>query len=252
MQTKLLTFIVYVLLTNLGFSQNRLVDNNQIGWYNTFVTANVNNTFSFHGEFQFRRDNLITDNLQNLYRLGLNYKPKNELLLRAGYAHLTTFNYGDYPLNAFGKTFPEHRTFIMVQLNNKFAGLDITHRYKLEQRWIGTFSNNQLNQNDGWLYTNRLRYLLRVQKPIHLSMAKTQTKLYAAAYNEIFIGFGNNVQQNVFDQNRLAIMLGYAFNKHIRIEGGYFNHTLQLARRIKQQNVFQYNQGVIVNTYINF
>jgi hypothetical protein len=28
------------------------------------------------------------------------------------------------------------------------------------------------------------------------------------------MGFGKNVNENVFDQNRLAILLGYRFNKN--------------------------------------
>lgn len=252
MHTKLLPLLFLVSLLQVGFAQNRLIDNNRIGWFNTFITAGLTEKFSLHGEFQFRRDNVITDNLQNLLRFGINYKAQPNVLLRAGYAHLTTFNYGDFPLNAFGKTFPEHRTFVMVQLENKLSKLSISHRYKLEQRWIGTFSNNQLNQNDAWLYTNRLRYMLRMQMLVKNFAANEQRKLYTAAYNEIFIGFGKQVQQNVFDQNRLAVMLGFQLNKHFRLEGGYFNHTLQLARRINQQNVFQYNQGVIVNSYVSF
>jgi hypothetical protein len=80
---------------------------------------------------------------------------------------------------------------------------------------------------------------------------------YAAAYDEIFIGFGKNVNENVFDQNRVGLLIGYRFNKKWRIEGGYFNQIVQLPREITLpgsstgQNVFQYNSGFIINTYWN-
>jgi hypothetical protein len=71
-------------------------------------------------------------------------------------------------------------------------------------------------------------------------------------YDEIFVGFGKNVNENVFDQNRLAILLGYRFNKKWRIEGGFLNQILQFGREVNNSNVFQYNNGIILNTYFNF
>jgi hypothetical protein len=71
-------------------------------------------------------------------------------------------------------------------------------------------------------------------------------------YNEVFIGFGKNVNANVFDQNRLGLLLGYQWNKKYKIEAGYLNQTLQFGRQINNQSVFQFNQGIIVNVYLNF
>jgi inorganic pyrophosphatase len=65
------------------------------------------------------------------------------------------------------------------------------------------------------------------------------------------IGFGQNVGQNIFDQNRLGVLFGWRFNKNVKIEGGYFSQILQLARSVNSQNVFQYNTGFIVNTVWN-
>ena len=75
---------------------------------------------------------------------------------------------------------------------------------------------------------------------------------YIAIYDEVFIGFGKNVNANIFDQNRIGILFGYRFNKNVRIEGGYLNQTLQYGRQINGQNVFQNNNGVILNTNFNF
>jgi hypothetical protein len=67
------------------------------------------------------------------------------------------------------------------------------------------------------------------------------------------IGFGQNVGQNIFDQNRLGLLLGYRFNKQVRIEGGYFNQILQLGYRekITGQNIIQHNTGFIINAFWN-
>ena len=56
---------------------------------------------------------------------------------------------------------------------------------------------------------------------------------------------------NVFDQNRIGILIGYRFNKNVRIEAGYLNQTLQLGRLVNGKNVFQNNNGIIINTNFN-
>ena len=65
------------------------------------------------------------------------------------------------------------------------------------------------------------------------------------------IGFGKNVNDNIFDQNRIGLLVGYRFSTLFRLEGGYFNHILQLAREVDNKNVFQYNQGIIMNAWFN-
>ena len=74
---------------------------------------------------------------------------------------------------------------------------------------------------------------------------------YLAIYDEVFIGFGKNVNENIFDQNRVGILLGYRFNPSIRIEAGYLNQTLQLGREVNNRNVFQLNNGLIVSANFN-
>ncbi len=70
-------------------------------------------------------------------------------------------------------------------------------------------------------------------------------------YDEIFVGFGANVQANIFDQNRIGILLGYRFNKNVRIEGGVLNQILQFGRQINGKNVIQNNNGIILNASFN-
>ena len=97
--------------------------------------------------------------------------------------------------------------------------------------------------------------MLRIQWPLTIPIFNKQT-FYTAAYDEILIGFGKNVNENIFDQNRFGWVLGCQLNKKIRIEGGFFNQILQLPREILLQgesnprNVFQHNTGFIINTFL--
>lgn len=234
-----------------AISQNtRISDPNTIGWFTNTTTLAFSKSFSGHFEFQWRRDKLVKTWQQGVYRFGINYVVNPKLTLRVGYGFIETFNYGDYPIQAAGKTFPEHRMYQLASLNDQNGRFEMTHRFILEQRWTGRFTNPAFKYADDYVFTNRFRYMFRIQTAIGKKTIADKTP-YLALYDEILLGFGKNVNENVYDQNRLGALLGYRFNKTFRIEGGFMQQLLQLGREINGRNVFQYNNGVIVNTIVN-
>ncbi len=247
---KIVLSTLLLLICSSVFAQNtRLQDNNQIGWFGYFGTFKIANKYSIHTEYQWRRNNYVTDKQQGLLRVGINYQANPKLQLRLGYAWIETYPYGDYAINTQGKDFTEHRTYQMATLTDKISKFEFSHRFMLEQRFVGRYTNPALTIEDDYLFLNRLRYMVRAQMPLIGNEIKDKTP-YVAAYNEILIGFGKNVNENIFDQNRIGILLGYRRNANFRIEGGYINQALQLGREIEQRNVFQNNSGFVVNTII--
>ena len=245
------TAILFASIQQNAFGQNnRLNTNNTIGWLNYFGTFKVSEKFGIHTEYQWRRDNVITDWQQSLLRVGVNYNLNPRVLFRVGYAWIETFPYGEYPINGLGRDFTEHRIFQMIQLSHKEGIVDFSHRFMLEQRFVGRYSSVNETTEDEFPLLHRARYMARVQVPLKGREIKDKTP-YVAVYDELFIGFGKNVNANVFDQNRIGVLLGYRFNKNIRIEGGYLNQILQYGRQINGQNVFQYNNGIILNANFN-
>lgn len=246
-------YVIVVLLMSVQntFAQNnRLNTNNTIGWFNYFGSFKVSEKFGIHSEYQWRRENIITDWQQSLLRVGVNYNLNPRVLFRVGYAWIETFPFGEYPINGLGRDFTEHRIFEMVQLSHKEGIVDFTHRFMFEQRFVGRYSSANKAIEDEFPLLNRMRYMIRLQIPLKGKEIKDKTP-YVAFYDEIFIGFGENVNTNVFDQNRIGALLGYRFNKNLRIEGGYIYQTLQFGRQINGQNVFQNNNGLIINTNFN-
>lgn len=248
---------LYTILFLLSFSStkifsqnNRLNTHENIGWYNYFGTFKVAKKYSIHTEYQFRRANTITEWQQSLLRLGVNYHVNPRVLFRLGYALIETYPYGEIPLNGLGRDFTEHRIFQMMQLSSKEGRFDFSHRFMLEQRFVGRYSQATVEREDEFPLLHRARYMLRVQTPLLGKELKNKTP-YLAVYDEIFIGFGENVNANVFDQNRLGLLLGMNWDKNLRLEAGYLNQILQFGRQINNQNVFQYNHGLIVNLNIN-
>jgi hypothetical protein len=92
---------------------------------------------------------------------------------------------------------------------------------------------------------------LRLQMPLGKKQIEDKT-FYAAVYDEIFVQFGENVQENIFDQNRLGALIGYKVNKYFKLELGYLNQTVLFGREINGYNILQKNNGFIMNTYLNF
>jgi len=230
---------------------SRITDNNTIGWFAYNGTIKIKDNWSIHTEYQWRRDNIITDWQQSLLRTGINYIVNPKLILRVGYAWIETYNYGDIPINNFGKQFTEHRSYQMATVNDKMGKVELSHRFMLEQRWIGRYTNAALAKEDDHLFVNRFRYMYRMQVSLKGKTIVDKTP-YAALYDEIFLGFGKNVNENVFDQNRLGLLLGYRFSSKVRMEGGFLSQIVQLPREVGGKNVFQYNNGFILATYLTF
>lgn len=246
-----LLLLLGILTGQLSAQSNRIATYNTIGWYNYFGTIRLSNPVSLHTEYQWRRSNLITDWQQSLLRVGVNYQATPNILFRVGYAWAETFSYGEIPLNVYGKDFTEHRIFQMMQLVQKESRVTFSHRFMLEQRWLGKYSAPQLTREDAFVLLNRFRYMFKTQFSLVAPTRKSNSP-YLALYDEILIGFGKNVSVNIFDQNRLGCILGYRFTPMFTIEAGYLNQIIQYSRQINGQSVFQYNQGVIINTNFTF
>lgn len=247
--------IVFILLflsgIHLSYTQNqRLKDHNGIGWYNYAGSLKFHKKFGIHTEYQFRRNNFITEWQQSLLRFGVNYHLNDKIQFRMGYAWVETYPYGEIKINSMGKQFTEHRMFQMATINDKISIVEFSHRLMLEQRWIGRYTDRNLRKEDEYLFSNRFRYMFRMQLPLKGKEIKDKTP-YIAIYDEILIGFGKNVNENIFDQNRIGILIGHRFNKFVRIEGGYINQILQLGREVDNKNVFQYNNGIMLNVILN-
>jgi hypothetical protein len=246
----LLSGVATLFFASAKAQNTRTVDDNAIGWFANFTTLRLADRWSGHLEYQFRRDDLVTHWQQSLFRTGINYHANDQLTLRAGYAWIETFPYGDFPIQAAGRQFPEHRLYQMATLQNPVGRFGISHRFMLEQRWVGQYLEPASPRPDRTVYTNRARYMLRVQVPLFKPKLEDRTA-YLAAYDEIFIGFGRNVGENIFDQNRIGLLLGYRFSPAFRLEGGYFQQLVLFGREIQNRSVLQNNQGFIVNTYVD-
>ncbi len=234
------------------YANNRKSDYNRLVWLNTQHTISFNKQSALTAEYQWRRTNGWKDWQQSLFRAGFQYTLPYNIKTTLGYAWIETYPYGDYA-SAVNQPFPEHRIFQQVTWDDQKGRLLLNHRGRLEQRFLGVLNPLATGERrvTKWSYMNRVRYQIKATVPINNKMLTGNT-LYATAYDEIFIGFGKNVNSNVFDQNRIGLALGYKFKNKISIEAGWFNQTLQQARPVDNQAVYQYNQGILLSLMANW
>lgn len=243
-------FIIMLFMCSgpLYCQEQRLTDNNSISWFTYTGTFKIRSKLAIHTEYQWRRVDGIKNWQQGLLRTGINYAVGRGVSINAGYAFAQTYSYGDYPATF---AFPEHRIFEQVVIKNPVGNIDLSHRFTLEQRFVGRVTMPNGIKNTEYLYLNRIRYRVRGEIPLHKK--ETSKKPWSIiAQDEVFIGWGKNMGANTFDQNRLAVLLGYRLNQNIKIEAGYLNQILQQGRRVNDKQVFQYNSGFMLSAHFSF
>lgn len=216
----LYTFFALAFFT-LGFSQETKQD--QRVWFAYTGQYKVSDHWGYHIEAQFRLDNELKQNMQNLYRIGAVYYLSDTQNITAGYALVNTFS---APADDY---FKENRIWEQFQANKKWhdGKNSMSNRFRLEQRWVDKIT---LVDGDvislGTNYQNRLRYLNRNLFRL-LTLKATNEELYFVLQNEAFVNLGDNkVNSKIFDQNRFLVGLGLNYNNNVRLELGYLNHYI--------------------------
>lgn len=240
--------ILFAIFTLPALAQSdRLNDFNNTNWLQSFTTLSLSKKWSMHFEYQWRREKGLAQWQQSLLRLGANYKVNDQVTAHMGYAWVLTYPYGDFPIASNG-TFPEHRIYEQISFRQPVNKWVFTHRFRVEQRWLRRTVGVADPQEYEWFFLHRFRYQFRSQYPLH---TKGDQQFYAAAADEIFIGAGKNLGVNIFDQNRIFLLLGYKLSKKITLEAGYFNQTLQQGRRVNNQTIMQRNNGLVLSSSLN-
>ena len=226
----------------------RITDHNRIGWYVYNGDHQLSRKWTLHTEYQWRRIDFIKRWQQSLARLGLDYQVREGVQIGAGYTHFTTFPYGEHPVADEGVPTMEHRLHQQVQWADTLGWLLLSHRVRLEQRWLGQAAEDNPRQIAGWEFQNRIRYQIQADIPLQ-GPTLDKGEWYFTCFDELFIGFGRNVGDNVYNQNRILAGLGYQVNDHFQVELGYLNQITQHAEGdpFTGASVFENNNGFRLN-----
>lgn len=200
------------------------------GWFFFLNSTKLNDKWGLHLDVQVRSHDEWTKVKNVLVRPGLTYFINPNQNVTAGYLLATTSLAND------DKTIAEHRIWEQYIISHKLFTGNLSHRFRLEQRFIG-------RADDSKIFAQRFRYFFRDLQPLVKTEGPFTKGPFIAVQNELFFNIQNKdeLNGNVFDQNRAYIAAGARFSKKFDAELGYMNqfqkgvstnvsnHILQLA-----------------------
>jgi len=237
-------------LPSLGQSP-RLNDFHSLAWFVYVGDHQVAQKWAIHTEYQMRRVDWLRDPQQQLARLGLVRTLGERVKVSGGYTYFQSHRYGPYAEVA-GRATPENRLYEDLTLQDQLGRLGLKQRVRLEQRWLGERAASGQGPVQRWEYQNRIRYQLAATFPLR-GPTIDDNELYLTGFDELFIGFGQNVGLNVFNQNRLSGGLGFQFTSQAKAELNYLYQVRSHADpdQASGQPVVELNQGVTLNLTYN-
>jgi long-subunit fatty acid transport protein len=189
-------------------------------WHMYFGTNRISNNLSIHTEAQLRYYEQAENFNQLLLRTGINYHFDPNAWATFGYGYMVTDgSFEEFPdeTNSI-----EHRIFERFFLKNRVWEFNFEHRYTLEQRFLDFGDSNDVQ--------HRMRYRLQMTLPL------TNT-FFLNFYDEIFI----NLQDDIFDQNRLYAALGVNVTENLSVQAGYLKNHFTGAHFDRLQIGVTYN-----------
>ena len=218
MRKFIILFIILTFQSSL-FSQN-LSEDFLGSWYTYGSNHRLNERFSLspYGELRFYEAssnyNLIFVSLRG------NYHVDAKSSLGLGYAYLdidTVFEFDKAP------NVHENRLFEQYVLKHNWSKIKVTHRGRLEQRFLNFRTRNETQ--------HRFRYRISLKYDFN----KT---LFAVISEEPFVNF----QDQAFHENRFYVGFGINFSKHAQFSIGY------LKQNIRKNNLNRIQIGISFKT----
>lgn len=227
-------------------SQNRQTVSQASSWTGLFSMVKWHEKWAVSNEFQWRTHDVVKNKQQLIARTSINFFSHKRMMFSLGYAVIKTYPYGKFPASF---AFQEHRLWQGMEIKDQFNRFFINHRFRVEQRWVEakTLTLDSTFARADWNYFNRIRYRFMVSLPLNKQMIE-KGALFLNASDEIFINFGKNINQNIFDQNRVFLGLGYQLLSNANILFGYLHQIASKADAIR----FESNHTLVLYFRYNF
>jgi len=204
-------------------------DDIQTTWAAWFNTTKLSDTTTLISDVQLRSTDDWDGVRTVLLRAGLARPWGKSATISAGYAYIETVNQG-------GPDTVENRLWQQVIVNKPVRGLPLTHRFRLEQRFIERRAAEDI-------YSDRFRYFARLLVPLGQTGGGSFTQgNFVALQNEIFLNLSGRDDLNgkVFDQNRAYVAVGRRLSSGLDLELGYMNQYVNSRSRDTENHIVQF------------
>ncbi|KQM74852.1 hypothetical protein ASE74_02405 [Pedobacter sp. Leaf216] len=200
------------------------------GWFMFLNNTKFNEKWGLQFDVQLRSGDDWSHLRNTLVRPAVQYFINDKHNVALGYLWQTT------DMNLIGTSknlFHEHRIFEQYIYTHKIKSVFASHRVRLEQRFIGRSGED--------VFSQRFRYFLRLIQPLQKTQPTFTKGPFVALQNEVFLNLQNKDQINnsVFDQNRLYVAAGYRFSKKFDLEAGYMNQASKGMTNNTVNNIIQ-------------
>ena len=188
------------------FGQNKSVTAEDQQWLQYYNETQLSEKWVWLSDVGYRWQKGFQESSQYLIRTGIGYNLNSNLRISSGFAHL-----GFYSNDTLAKT--EFRPYQEIQINNKFDKIEISHRYRIEERFFYPSINTRTPSLNTFNF--RFRYSIMVSFPLFKLSQNSEKEIILNIGNEIFINAGKEIVINLFDQNRLIISPELKLNKQL-------------------------------------
>jgi hypothetical protein len=188
---------------------------NFTGWYQYegLHAFKEGKPWALFGEAIIKRNEVILDEMQYFLRLGINYNLKSGNRITGGFAYQYTTPYDEVSLPY---NLPDYRIWEQYTIRNAKPKGMWTHRFRMEQRWLGRKEHPLEDGFSEYKFENTFRYMIRKTFVIN-------PKWYGIVYDELHLRFLTAEPEKILDQNRVFAGMGVNIdkNKLWRFEFGY-------------------------------
>ncbi len=222
--------------------------NNNMVWGSLGLQGKIKNKLYYQFDLEYRRQsdpehaadtntqigkgryNFVKNPYQLAFRPWLLYQLNQNAIFAV--SPLCWFGTWSSPVNAVTYFQPEFRTSFQVTLNHTIGRIVISNRYRYELRFFGTkvIDDTRSPFGIGSSYSfpqsnrqGRARYMFKASVPLNTKAIEKGT-YYLMANTEILLRIGKNVKnENLLDQYRINLSVGWKFRDDLRLEVGYLN-----------------------------
>jgi hypothetical protein len=218
--------ILFILLAFNNSLKSQTVHQNT-GWLFLMNSTKFNDKWGAHFDLQVRSSDEFQNVRNLLIRPGVTYFFNSSNNLTVGYLFTQTYTSGS-------ESITENRAWEQFIHTHKIKGINVSHRFRLEQRFIEKIASDDV-------FAQRLRYFVRFLIPLKKDAKAFEKGFFAAVQNEVFFNVQNKdvVNNTFFDQNRAYLALGYRLQKKIDIEAGYMNQAVKGLSGHTNNNILQ-------------